>query len=86
MRTWILTGLAALLVCTAGCLNVQVPREVNINGSDRVDSRTVPKTTSHEDCRAELNRAYARIRELEHDLQRCKQKNDQLEERLERYD
>lgn len=67
-----------LLGLSFGCLNVQTPREVNVGTSrerpDPVDSSRVPRTSSHDDCRDELQKAYANLRYLERENARLDDK------------
>jgi predicted RNase H-like nuclease (RuvC/YqgF family) len=66
---FLITLLAPL---SAGCLNVQTPREISVNTDvgtrERVDTSSVPPTASHEEARQKLANAYAEIRSLRSDV------------------
>lgn len=71
---------ALVVVCVLGsapgCVSVRAPERINI-GSNRpepVDSRRIPPTSSHEQARQELNKAYANIQHLESENQRLERK------------
>jgi len=70
------------LMLLAGCspsVKVNVP-PVNISrGGSSVDSSRVPRTSTHGQCRQELERAYARIRQLEGTVRKRERKIDDLE-------
>ncbi len=78
MRRFTVLALASgtLLWLCLGC--VQAPREINIGTSrDRpepVDSSRVPRTSSHDDCRYELQKAYDNLRYIERENARLKDK------------
>ncbi|MCK4341753.1 MAG: hypothetical protein KAY37_08530 [Phycisphaerae bacterium] len=95
-RTVCLLLVVGLLGATVGCVSVTAPEKVTIGGSSRpeqVDSSRVPPTSSHEEARRELEKAYRFIRHLEdenahHDRKAAKYKRerDECEGRLERYE
>lgn len=95
-----LVGLAlGAMVWLSGCVSVQAPREVNVGSSrpEPVDSSRVPRTSSHDDCRAELEKAYQNLQYYEREIARwkdkaseykserdeCEDELDECEERLE---
>jgi predicted RNase H-like nuclease (RuvC/YqgF family) len=72
---------AGLLLCAGlGCVSVRAPEKITVGHSEPppVDTRAVPETSSHEDCRAELYKAHRRLQYLE-------QENARLEERAAKY-
>ncbi|MCP4248701.1 MAG: hypothetical protein GY778_16775 [bacterium] len=81
MKTIImLASVGLMVVVTSGCVSVQAPERINIGPGgpppQNVDSSRVPPTTTHEEARAELVKAYDQIRYLEH-------RNHRLEDKLE---
>jgi len=52
---------------------------------ENVDSAQVPATSTHEQCRTELQRAYNQIRYLEHDNRRLAEKVEHEKERGDKY-
>jgi hypothetical protein len=87
--------MTALIVSFAGCATINVPDKIDIGsggGSQKVDSSRVPETRNHEECRAELIRAYGYIRNLERknaklekDKSELKTKVSELKKQLKRY-
>jgi len=86
---------AVLLVMTAliGCaqVSVDVPEGL-ISQRPRVDSSKVPPTTTHSECRQQLEIAYGEIRRLERkvdglekDKKELKDENKKLEKQLKKY-
>ncbi len=86
-----------------GCMNLKVDANVPdySGGSHRkINSSRVPKTSSYQDCRYELNRAYnyigslekkvqkreKKIDKLERDKKKLKKENSRLKDRLKRYE
>jgi len=104
MRRTVLLGLLAGLVCSlAGCVSVKAPETVSVGGSSRpepVDSSRVPATSSHEEARHELAKAYQNIQYLEKEnaklerkvvkykrsRERCKDQLEECEDRLKKYE
>jgi uncharacterized protein len=88
-RTPRVAGTVALVAAGllgTGCISVKAPERISINSSrpQPVDSRRVPSTRSHEEARAELNKAYQNIqyleernRKLERDAQEYKRERDE---------
>jgi len=77
-------AVAALL---GGCVSVKAPREINVGGSSKpppVDSSRVPRTSSHEDCRHELEKAYQNIQYLEREVSHWKEKADEYKRERDR--
>lgn len=94
LRMLVVLSVGMVLVGLCGCVSVQTPREVNIGSSrpEPVDSSRVPATSSHEDCRDELRRAYQNLRylerehaKLERELDECDAERERYEDELERY-
>lgn len=93
-RIMMLTMAAGLLSPGFGCVSVKAPERINVgSGSEPVDSRDIPRTSSHDEARYELRRAYGRIRDLEGENARLRRKADEykherdaLEDRLEKYE
>jgi hypothetical protein len=56
---------AAGAIIATGCLSINKPLLEVSGGSEPVDSKRVPATSSHEEARAELKKAYAHIESLE---------------------
>lgn len=88
-----LAGILVSLVVTSGCVSVKAPERIDMgrSRSRNVDTRTVPRTSSHEDARRKLGEAYAEIdylrernRKLEEDKRELKQDNDDCERRVDR--
>jgi len=78
--------LSAVLLA-AGCVSVKAPEQITIGGREPVDAREVPPTSSHEQARQELARAYAEIRRLQRRVQELEGDKRELElenRRLER--
>ncbi|MBN2445316.1 MAG: hypothetical protein JXO22_01225 [Phycisphaerae bacterium] len=94
MRTTFMVFVAGvLLVGLTGCVTVKAPERIDIGGgrAERVDSSRVPATSSHEQARAELEKAYRYIQSLENANKRLedkaaeyKRERDQCEDRLEK--
>ncbi len=93
-RRVMLLGVPVVLAGLAGCVHVKAPERIVINGEPPpVDAQRVPETASHEDCRAELLRAYQNIQYLERENARLKQRadeykrqRDEARQRLKRYE
>lgn len=67
-QTLFLAAMGAAWCLGSGCVSVKAPERITINRSPRpepVDSRRVPQTSSHEQARMELNKAYQNIQYLE---------------------
>ncbi len=97
MRTVLALAVAAVALGGAcGCISVKAPERIEIGGSDRpapVDSNRVPPTATHEEARAELEKAYANLRYMEQENARLERKaaeykreRDEARKRLERYE
>ena len=81
MKTIIRRASVGLMVLFAsGCLSARAPENIYIGtggpAPQDVDSNKLPPTTTHEEARAELVKAYDHIRYLEH-------RNHRLENKLE---
>jgi len=88
--------LGFVLIVLGGC--VQLPGNVDVqvgnpSSSPRVDSTRIPPTSSHEEARQELQKAYGYIRglerkvnKLEEDKSELKAQVSQLKKRLKRYE
>ena len=84
-----------LLACTclagfvlAGCVTARAPEKIYIGSgptSENVDSAHVPATTTHEEARAELVKAYDQIRYLEHRNERLSDKLREAREDRDEY-
>lgn len=91
---WLVCAGAGLCWACAGCVSVKAPREINVGSSGKpahVDSGHVPATSSHEDCRQELDKAYQNIRylerkvgDLERKVKKCEREKEVREDDLER--
>ncbi len=91
-----LLGVAAggLLLVAGGCVNVKAPERIDLGGRpEPVDSGRVPPTSSHEQARQELVKAYQNIQYLERENQELrkdaaeyKRERDECRDRLERYE
>jgi hypothetical protein len=86
----ILTGL--VLVGCSPSVNIEVP-DGYYDRPAKLNSAKVPDTTSHNECRDELYKAYAYIRSLERKVVKLeetkaelKAKKSRLEKRLEKYE
>lgn len=67
----------AILLLNAGCLSVKAPERIEIGNSSRpepVDTSRIPPTSSHEQARQELAKAYQNIQYLERENQRLDRK------------
>jgi len=70
------------MLFSVGCANLKINANVPegyIPRSPKVDSSRVPKTSTHAECREELERAYEYIRYLEHKVEKRENKIDKLE-------
>ena len=70
-----------------GCVNARAP-DVYINTGpppEDVDSAQVPATSTHDQCRVELERAYRQIRHLEHENRGLARKVKSEKERGDEY-
>lgn len=98
MRIGVTLGIAGLLLVlglSAGCVSVKAPEKIVVGSGSPppVDSSRVPATSTHEEARAELNKAYQNIQHLERENQRLRQKADEYKRerddarrRLEKYE
>jgi len=97
MRRILLLGTCgALLLSLGGCVTAPERIEVSVGEGRRpppVDSSHVPATTSHEEARQELAKAYENIRYLEQEnrrlqdkAERYKRERDECRKRLDRYE
>ena len=87
-RWWLLAAACGLLWASVGCVNVQAPERVELRAGHRpepVDSSHVPATQSHEECRAELVKAYENIRYLEGENEHLRDKLAECKRDRERY-
>ncbi len=88
-----------LFLPLTGCLTVQAPEriEVGSRSPEPVDSKRLPATSSHADCRSELEKAYQNIQWLESENEKLREKaarykderdrcKDDLERHEDRYD
>lgn len=92
---WLVLAAAGLAWAAAGCVKAPERIEVNV-GHDRpapVDSTRVPPTSSYEDCRSELTKAYQNLQYLERenaDLKdkaaKYKKERDDYKKRLKKYE
>jgi len=94
-RSWVMLAVAALLAASAGCVSVKAPEKIEIGGGrpEPVDSTRIPETSSHEQAREELRRAYENLQYLERENERLREKaekykreRDQYKDRLKRYE
>jgi len=78
MKTTMLLVCACLVgLMVAGCVTARAPEKIYIGTGptpENVDSTRVPATTTHEEARAELVKAYNQIRYLEHRNERLSHK------------
>ncbi len=77
-----------LFITLSGCATINVPEDINVNyggRSSKVDSSRVPQTRNHEECRAELNKAYNYIRSLERKNQKLEKDKAELKAQMKRY-
>jgi peptidoglycan hydrolase CwlO-like protein len=76
------------VICQSACVNVRTP-DVRINAGpppEKVDSKRVPATSSHEEARAELEKAYRQIRYLEDQNRRLAEKVEKEKSRAKEYE
>jgi len=68
-----------LLMLVSGCVQIKAPERINIGTEPPppVDSRRIPPTTTHEEARAELEKAYQNIQYLEQQNARLRNKADE---------
>lgn len=68
-----------LLMLVSGCVQIKAPERINIGGEPPppVDSSRVPPTSTHEEARAELVKAYQNIQYLEQQNARLRSKADE---------
>jgi len=95
-RVFLGLSVAVLLSGLAGCVTAPEKIEVSVGGGSRathVDSERVPATSSHEEARAELKKAYQYARQLEYENARLERKAkkykaelEECEDRLDKYD
>ncbi len=90
MKTIIrLASVSLMVLVTSGCLSARAPENIYIGTGgpppQDVDSSRVPPTTTHEEARAELVKAYDQIRYLEHRNHRLKDKLQDAREDKEEY-
>jgi hypothetical protein len=86
----IIAGLVVLMlsISFSGCANITLPEKIEVGhggGSQKVDSSRVPQTRNHEECRQELIKAYAYIRNLERRNQKLEKDKAELKASLKRY-
>jgi hypothetical protein len=95
MKTILFSGaiLLAAVVCSSGCLEVRAPESIQIGSGpppQRIDSSQVPPTSTHEEARAELVKAYRQIRYLEGENARLRESRDKYKRKYkdieDRYD
>ena len=89
-RTGVLAvvALSISLAGAAGCLNVRTP-DIQIGSgppAENVDSGHVPPTATHEEARAELEKAYRQLRYLEDRVRRLEADNRELEAERDEYE
>ncbi|MFQ6049259.1 MAG: hypothetical protein ACE5K7_07840 [Phycisphaerae bacterium] len=80
-------ALAATVWVMIGCMNIEAPREIRIGAGPtqaELDSTRIPKTTSHEQARQELRKAYYRIGQLERENARLRQQRDEYKAKYKR--
>ncbi len=75
----LLTAATAVLLLAGGCINVKAPEKISIGSEPPppVDSSRIPETTTHEEARAELVKAYQNIQYLERENSRLHAKADE---------
>lgn len=78
--------ISATLLIAAGCLSINKPLLEVSGGSEPVDSKRVPPTSSHEEARAELRKAYAHIESLERKNNELKRERDACRDELKRHE
>lgn len=72
-----------MLLAMAGCFSgPDIKVDASAPGSRRVDNTPIPKTSSHEDARAQLRSAYREIDRLRAENNRLKQRKNELEAKL----
>ncbi len=85
----VLAGVGLMVLVASGCLSARAPENIYIGTSHPaprdVDSNRVPATTTHEEARAELVKAYDQIRYLEHRNHRLEDKLQNAREDKEEY-
>ncbi|MBN1514542.1 MAG: hypothetical protein JXB13_21175 [Phycisphaerae bacterium] len=90
MRTCILVCIGVfVLVAAHGCIQAKAPESIVIGGGappERVDSSRTPQTRSHEEARAELEKAYRQIQYLEEENQRLRRKYENAKAEREEYE
>jgi hypothetical protein len=72
--------LGGCILLATGCVSVRAPERITIGTAppEPVDSARLPATSSHEECRAELEKAYQNVQYLEQQLARAERKADEL--------
>ena len=81
-------ALSISLVGAAGCVNVRPP-DIQIGTGpppEDVDASRVPPTATHEEARAELEKAYRQLRYLEDRVRRLEADNRELEAERDEYE
>ena len=95
VRAGLMAALVGLAGTSAGCLSVRMPERVEVGSSrpEPVDSSQIPETSTHQEARAELHKAYENIQYLERENQRLhekadkyKRERDQYKDRLKKYE
>ncbi len=80
MRSLLLVTMLVLAgSALVGCVQVKAPETIQIGSGpppEDIDSAQVPPTTTHEQARAELTRAYRQIRWLESENERLRERGD----------
>lgn len=92
---WLVLVAAGLMWVVAGCVKAPERIEVNV-GHDRpapVDSSRIPETSSYDDCRAELVKAYQNLQyqerenaRLEEKAAKYKKERDEYKKQLKKYE
>jgi len=85
-RGHLLASLCGLFLFTA-CLNVKAPERIEVHGGGSYEDTgpaEIPPTSTHEEARAELQKAYDRIALLKRENSRLHRKIDDLEEDLDK--
>lgn len=72
-----------ILLAMAGCFSgPDIKVDASAHGNRRVDNTPIPRTSSHEDARAQLRSAYHEIDRLRAENNRLKQRKKELEDKL----
>ena len=81
LRGSLLWGMGLIWLLSSGCVSVRVP-DIRIEtgpAPERIDIYHVPPTRTHEQARAELEKAYRHLRYLDQQVRQLRQKLRELQ-------